>query len=83
MATMSTPTGKFKFDFIEPTTGEKFSEEPFFTSTNILDPNGNTSMNWSQAMIIDGANVAMNAVCSLTGASCIAKHIIYDQTLTD
>lgn len=83
MATMSTPIGKFKFDFIEPTNGEKFSEEPFFTLTNILDPNGNPEMSWSQEDLIDGANLAMNAVCSLTGASCIAKHVIYDQILTD
>ena len=83
MATMSTPTGKFKLDFIDQATGEKFSEEPFYTLTNILDPNGNPSLNWSQNDIIDGANLAMNAVCSLTGASCVAKHIIYDQTITD
>lgn len=83
MATMSTPTGKFKLDFIDPATGEKFSEEPFYTLTNILDPNGNPSRNWSQDDIIDGANTAMNAICSLTGASCTAKHIIYDQTITD
>lgn len=83
MATMSTAIGKIKIDFTDATTGEKFSEEPFYTSTNILDPEGLPSEGWSQEMVIDGANVAMNALCSLTGASCTAKHIIYDQIITD
>lgn len=75
MATMSTPFGKIKLDFIEPTTGEKFSEEPFYMDLNICDP--------SNQSYINTVNDNINALFTLSGASCTAKHVIYDQTLTD
>ena len=81
MATMSTPKGKIKLDFTDPATGEKFSEEPFYIDLNICDP-GQQYGN-SQQDYIDAVNANINNLFALTGASCTAKHVIYDQTLTD
>lgn len=81
MADMSAVRGKIKLDFVEPTTGEKFSEEPFLIEVNITDPatqQGETQQDW-----INFVNNSLNAMFPLTGASCIAKHVIYDQVLTD
>lgn len=75
MATMSTPMGKIKIDFTEPTTGEKFSEEPFYMDLNICDPSNQSMINF--------VNESINTLVTLSGASCVAKHVIYDQTLTD
>lgn len=81
MATMSAVRGKIKMDFTDPTTGEKFSEEPFLIDLNITDPA--TQHGYSQADWIDFVNDSLNAMATLSGADCTAKHAIYDQTLTD
>lgn len=81
MATMSAVRGKIKLDFTDATTGEKFSEEPFLIEVNVTDPAqqyGVTQTDW-----IDFVNDSLNAMVTLSGASCTAKHVIYDQTITD
>ena len=81
MATMSPVLGKIRLDFQDQTTGEKFNEEPFLIELNITDPNqtyGDTQANW-----INFVNDSLNAMATLSGATCNAKHVIYDQILTD
>lgn len=81
MATFNeNPPLKFKLDFQDPVTGTKFSEEPLLISNyNIsADPNGRPITD-----VMTDLNEALNELCSLTGASCTAKHLIYDYTITD
>ena len=81
MATLSNKNCKFKIDFIEPTTGEKFSEEPFYSNINVLESIGGGGVQMQD--YIDDVNDNLNALISLTGASCTAKHIIYDLSIAD
>lgn len=79
MATFSdNPAAKIKIDFQDPVSGTKFTEEPFNIDFNVFTATGG-----SASSFINDINDCMTSVCSLTGASAIAKHIIYDISITD
>lgn len=81
MATFNeNPPLKFKLDFQDPVTGTKFSEEPLLISNFIITdaPNSRTV-----TQVMSDLNEALTEICSLTGASCTAKHLIYDYSITD
>lgn len=83
MATIITnPPAKIKIDFQDPVTGTKFSEEPLYISHFNIEDRASSAGMTVENMIGD-FNVAMNEICSLTGASCLAKHIIYDYSITE
>lgn len=81
MATFNeNPSLKFKLDFQDPVTGTKFSEEPLLISNFIISdaPNSRTV-----TQVMSDLNEALTEICSLTSASCTAKHLIYDYSITD
>ena len=83
MATIITnPPAKIKIDFQDPVTGTKFSEEPLYISNFKLEEQASIS-GISLNDLISDFNGAMTEICSLTGASCTAKHIIYDYSITE
>lgn len=83
MATIiSNPPAKIKIDFQDPVTGTKFSEEPLYISNFKLEERASLSSVSLNDMISD-FNSAMTELCSLTSASCTAKHIIYDYSITE
>ena len=83
MATFSdNPPAKIKFELQDTASGTKFTEEPFNISFNVFNDSvigGSTTTE----SLIDDLNQCMDTVLTLTGASCIAKHLIYDITITN
>lgn len=80
MATFNdNPPAKIKFELQDTVSGTKFTEEPFNITYNVFDTTGGTSTGDS----IDELNQCMDNMLTLTGASCIAKHLIYDISITD
>lgn len=76
------PPAKIKFELQDTVSGTKFTEEPFSISFNVFNDTviaGGTSTGY----LINELNDCMDNVLTLTGASCIAKHIIYDVSITD
>lgn len=83
MATFSdNPPAKIKFELQDTASGTKFTEEPFNISFNVFNDSvigGSTTTE----SLIDDLNQCMDTVLTLTGASCIAKHLIYDISITN
>lgn len=76
------PPAKIKIDFQDKESGTKFSEEPFYLAFNVFNDSV-IGGGYSTAGLVNDINECMTAVASLTGASVIAKHLVYDISITD
>lgn len=74
------PPAKIKFELQDTVSGTKFTEEPFSITCNVFT---STIGGASAGYLINELNDCMDNVLTLTGASSIAKHIIYDVSITD
>lgn len=77
------PPAKIKMEMQDPATGTKFTEEPFSIDFNVFNDIAVTQGGSSSGYFINELSDCMNTVLTLTGASCIAKHVIYDISITD
>ena len=76
------PPAKVKFELQDTVSGTKFTEEPFSITCNVFNDTVIGS-GVSSGYLINELNDCMDNVLSLTGASCIAKHLMYDISITN